>query len=489
VSVGTLPIRRHAWGRWLHRLRLPFPTAVTILAALALLLFGYGAILNLRSIKYLVALIGLGLIGCAFLILPRKFNFFLYALSFTLPFFVQFSIVERDRMVWALTGTVLSALVVSIVGLVTGAIDKSRLSLEPGITIPFVVFILACLTSGINTTDYTLTFIGITQELEMLFLFLVLINVVTDEERAVIFLRGLYLAFVLECLIYYAQNLLGFSFDLVGNTKFVGATDVEAGRIGSQRGTFAAAPAAAALYFSVLTLSLTGLYLSRRKLALRVKPMLGMALGGSCLILAAKRAPMSGFLLAILAMLLLISIWAHWAVRRLAAVVATLAIPFLIFLPIFLLRASADHEAAYEERINLTRISWNMVKAHPFLGVGYGTYDTMKRAFLPPEWKGWIYTVHNHYLLVLSEAGMLGFATLCILHLCVLRGAYRGIRKIASEFRPFQIAVVAGLLAMFWEQNWDIFNSRPQNYLFWLFAAMGVLLPRVFPAARSRQPA
>jgi O-antigen ligase len=122
-----------------------------------------------------------------------------------------------------------------------------------------------------------------------------------------------------------------------------------------------------------------------------------------------------------------------------------------------------------------------MVKSHPAIGVGFGTYDTMKRAYLPPEWKGWIYTVHNHYLLVLSETGIVGFVALIILHLSVLRMAYRGIRIISPEFRPFQISLFAGLIAMYWEQNWDIFNSRPQNYLFWLVGAMAVFLPRAFP--------
>jgi O-antigen ligase len=227
-----------------------------------------------------------------------------------------------------------------------------------------------------------------------------------------------------------------------------------------------------------MTLSLTGLYLSRKKLAIRVKPILGMILGGSCLILAAKRAAMSGFVLGVAVMLLLISMWAPWALKRLATVVVSLAIPLLILLPIFLLRASADHEAAYEERLNLTRISWKMYRAHPVIGVGFGTYDSLKRAYLPPEWKGWIYTVHNRYLLVLSETGALGFVSLIVLHLCVLRLAYVGIGRISAEFRPVQISLVAGLLAMYWEQNWDIFNSRQQGYLYWLVSAMAICLPR-----------
>lgn len=468
--------------RWLERIHIPFHVVMTTLIGVVVLVGARDAILMLRSYKYLFALIVMALMGAVFLMIPRKFNFFLYSVGFTLPFYVQVILMERDRTILSVTGTTLMLAGISIVGLSTGMIGKPSLIWQPRVTLPMLIFIGTCILSFVATTDITLSIITLIQEVEMLLLFLILVNAITDMPRLTIFLRGLCLSFVIECGIYYIQNVLGYSFDILGNRKFSGATDLETGQLGSQRGTWATAPATAALYFSQMTLILTGLYLSKSKLPVRLKPLLGMMLGLSCLILSTKRAAMSGFALAVIVMLFLLPRHAPGAIRKLAIVLGSLAIPFIAFLPIFLARAEANHESAYEERANLTKVAWNMYHAHPVVGVGFGTYDSVKRDYLPPDWKGWLYTVHTRYLLILSETGAIGFAAMILLYLSILRVAHRGIGTIASEYRPLQITLVCGLVAMFWEQVWDIFNSKQQGYLFWLITSLAVILPRVLPA-------
>jgi O-antigen ligase len=128
-----------------------------------------------------------------------------------------------------------------------------------------------------------------------------------------------------------------------------------------------------------------------------------------------------------------------------------------------------------------------MYDAHPVLGVGFGTYDSVKRSYLPPDWSGWLYTVHSRYLLILAETGAVGFAALILIYLMVLRAAYLGIGRIAPEFRPLQISFVAGLVAIYWEQLWDIFNSRQQEYIFWFLAAMAVALPSALSANPAKE--
>jgi len=342
-----------------------------------------------------------------------------------------------------------------------------------------LLFLGTCVLSFMATTDITLSLITLMQEIELLVLFLVLVNAITDRPRLLLFLKGLFLGFVIECGFYYVQNIVGYSFDILGNKKWGGSTDLETGELESQRGTWANAPATAALYFSLMTLILTGLYLSRRKMDVKVKPLFGMMLGLSCLILSTKRAAMSGFGLAILVTLFLLPRFAPGAIRKLAIMLGSLAIPFLACLPIFIARWEANHQSAYEERANLTKVAWNMYHAHPIIGVGFGTYDSVKRLYLPPDWKGWLYTVHTRYLLILSETGAIGFAAMILLYLSVLREAYAGITRIAPEYRPVQITLVGGIVAMYWEQLWDIFNSKQQGYLYWLIVALAVILPRV----------
>jgi len=467
----------------------PFHVTMTAIAALALLVGGARAVLDLRSLKYIGAVIVMSLAGAVFLALPKKFTFFLYAAGFTMPYFVEVILSQRDKAVFAVTGTSLVIAVLAIVGAATGVLGKSRTTLQAGISVPVLIFLCACLLSLVNTTDRTLSLVALLQEVEMLLIFLVLVNAIQDETHAIIFLRGLYLGFAIQCLVYVIQNILGFSFDILGNTKLTGATDLETGRIGSQRGTFANAPATAALYFSVMTLSLTGLYLSRKKISIRLMPLLGMMMGLACLVLSAKRAPMAGFALALVVMMALLPRHAPGALRKLLPVLGSLSLAFLVCLPVFVLRAEANHEAALEERVNLTRVAWNMYHAHPVVGVGVGTYDSVKRSYLPPDWSGWLYTVHSRYLLILAETGAVGFAALVLVYLMVLRAAYLGIRGIAPDLRPLQVSLLAGLVAIYWEQAWDIFNSRQQGYLFWFLAAMAVALPRALPAIPARERA
>jgi len=209
-----------------------------------------------------------------------------------------------------------------------------------------------------------------------------------------------------------------------------------------------------------------------------------MILGGGCLVLAAKRAPLAGFVLGILAFCLILRLRAPSALPRLSRILVILAVPALVFLPILLIRASAHHEEDLEERMNLTRVAWNMYHAHPVVGVGYGTYDSVKKDYLPPDWTGWLYKVHDRYLLTLAETGLIGLGCLVLLHGSLLISAYRGIGWIDPDYRSLQISLIACLVAIYWEMFWDIFDSRQQDYILWLVASLAVILPRVFPRAK-----
>ncbi|PYQ09643.1 MAG: hypothetical protein DMH00_12605, partial [Acidobacteria bacterium] len=392
----------------LPTVRISTATLVTTLAAFGLLWTAYMAVLRLRSLKYLLALIVIGIAGVCFLALPKKFTFLLFMLAFSFPFYVEFILIQRDSAVLSVTGTLFITILLGIVGWTTGAIPGRSVILEPRITIFALAFLCSGFLSLANSTDRTMTFIAIAKEAEMVLLFLLIINALRDRVSLEWFLLALYQAFWVECVIYYLQNVLGFSFDIVGNARYTGATDLDSGYIGSQRGTFGTSPTMAALYFSTVSLTLIGHYLCRRKLPIRLQPLLGAALGVGCLVLSTKRAPLGGFVLGLLTIVILIWYSAPEAKTKLFRVLASMTLPILLFLPVLLLRAQADHEGDYEERVNLTRVAWNMYHEHPVIGVGFGTYDTVKRDYLPPDWSGWLNTVHNRYLCILAETGTVG---------------------------------------------------------------------------------
>lgn len=107
------------------------------------------------------------------------------------------------------------------------------------------------------------------------------------------------------------------------------------------------------------------------------------------------------------------------------------------------------------ELSNLERISrWlaaaNMVRAHPLLGVGYGTYDDNYYSYrvltLRTEERFRRMGVHNEYFKVLSETGWLGFAALGALLLLIFREGSRAIRRARSPAdRWLALGALAGV--------------------------------------------
>jgi len=446
-------------------------------------------IVESHSIKYPAALIVAAAAISIFIFVRQKFVVALFSVGFTLPFFVEYVLVQRDNQALAVTGSFLVMLTLLAVAYGTGALRGHGFFACLSIVGPTLLFLVAGVTSMLNTSDRTLSLIALEREAEMPVVFLILINVLTEAVSLIYFLRGLYIGFAIECIIYVIQNILGYSFDIVGNTRFDGTTDVDAGRIGFQRGTFGASPHTAAEYFCVMTLFLVGIYLSRRRLPIRLNPMVGILIGGGCLVLAAKRAPLAGFAMGLATICLLVPVYARWALRRLAPLFVGLALPALVLLPLLWLRTHQNTEGAYEERVNLTHVAWQMYSEHPVLGVGPGNYDSVKREFLPDDWSGWLYRVHNRYLLVLAETGSLGLGTLLILYIMIFTRVCRGIARIEDDLRPLQIALVGVFVAFHWEMFWHMFDSKQQGYLYWFMATLSVVLPRVFPnRVRSDRP-
>ena len=476
---ASLPATHWLWSR---------PGTLWAVGTVVLLLAAAGAILLTRSMKYVGMYLAVAVLAVFFLSLREKLPFLLFTAGLSIPFFVQVILIERDQMSLTITGHFVIVMLLCAVVVSTRRGGSQAWLLEPEIVLPAMLCLVAGSLSLVNTTDKTMTILGLVQEAEMILIFLILVNAVSELSHLLALMRGLYVGLGIECVIYVIQTILGFSFDIVGNIQKVHPTDESSGFIGSQRGTFDSGPAVAALYFSVLTLSLIGLYLCRQTLPVWVKPVLGMILGGGCLALAAKRAPLAGFVLGLGVMCLLLLLHSPGSFRRLAPVLGVLLIPALAFAPVLMVRAEANHLADYEERRNLTRVAWEMFDAHPIVGVGLGTYNTVKRAYLPPDWSGWLYTVHNNYLLVLAESGSVGLTALIFFLFMVLRMAYRGIRSITPVYRPLQISLVAGLVAIYWEMFWDIFDGKQQKYPFWFMISLAAILPRILPQSPRRTP-
>lgn len=470
-------------GPW--RLLSPHATMVAVLA-LGTLILAANAILKVRSVKYVVAMILAGLVVVLVLAVRNRHEILLFTLGLSLPLYAEVILV-RSSVDFALTGTFVIAVLLVLSGVVTGTMSWNRFRPFPEITLAGMLFLGACCMSMINTTERTGTVLAICQEAEMIVLFLILVNALQTEEHLLYFLKGFYGSLFVECVLYVIQNATGTSFSIVGNLSASGATNVDAGIIRSQRGTLGASPIVTGMYFGVMTLSLIGIYAARRRPRVGIHPVLGMIMAGGCLVLSAKRSPWSGFAIGVVLMLTALQLLSPLDVGRVRRIVIFVVVSMIPLVPLIVLRSEANHEGDLEERINLMRVVWEMYDSHPIVGVGLGTYNNVKRAYLPEDYQGWLYTVHNRYLLVLAETGVLGLSCLLLVYVMVLYVAWKGLKKIAPEYLPIQVGLMASLVMIHWQMIWEIYDGRQPNYIYWYFASLAVAVPRVW--GRDLQPA
>src|SRR5262249_7488076 len=79
----------------------------------------------------------------------------------------------------------------------------------------------------------------------------------------------------------------------------------------------------------------------------------------------------------------------------------------------------------------------------------------------------WLWVVHNEYLLVWAERGLLGFVAWSAWMLAGLRQAIRATTVQAQQFQAFGIGCVAGFVGLLWEYTLNMFPSYCCYALLW----------------------
>jgi O-antigen ligase len=130
----------------------------------------------------------------------------------------------------------------------------------------------------------------------------------------------------------------------------------------------------------------------------------------------------------------------------------------------------------------------DVARARPLLGVGPDNFVVALPDFVTPDFsRDWIYTVHDGYLLVLAETGLLGLAAYLLYVGTLLGGGGRALRAGPSPaVGPILLGALAGVVARLVHLPFDIFNGRLQLQSFAMVAAvLAVASSSVLAARRS----
>lgn len=301
--------------------------------------------------------------------------------------------------------------------------------------------------------------------LAQMYLLYVYIVSVTKTAQDVWFIMLFLLAgLALEGLIVLAQRFLGLQINLLGIVT-VNSYGRMAGTMGS--------PNVAAGFFSLLLAPALGLAFTRIPTLARGGALIAFGLGGLGLLFTVSRGGWMAF--AISLMFLGLMLWLRGKISGgvVILVMFVAVIGLVLFGGVLFDKLVGMRTNAAMARIPLMKLAWEMISDRPFLGVGANNYVmNMKQYMIPELTRGFLYVVHNKYLLVWAETGLGGILTyLGFLGLTLWRG-WQCWNRDHPLFSPLALGLIAAIVGQMAHMMVEIFDARSQVQSLWLVAAL-----------------
>ena len=396
---------------------------------------------------------------------------------------------ENDATVGAMGGLSISATTIALAGLYVSWLIQTlirknfrpRSSIE--INLPLLLYLMASVLSVSVAQDVPLALFEVTLLLESSLLFFYVANAVRTRRDVLFVVSLLLIACLLESAIMTAMRLtvtpsttwdlpIHLHADWTGHGSFM--------RIGGTVGS----PNFAAGYLSIsLPLAASVLFTNLTR-AYKVLATWVLGLGSVALILTFSRGGWIALMLAVA--LLSFGVW--W--RRglsLRMPTATAALLLLLFLPFHSLvsaRLFGDDKGSAESRVPLMHLAFRIVEANPVLGVGANNFTVVMNRYLSPEFRqGFLFAVHNKYLLVLAETGAVGLFAFLAFLVGTVRKGWKCWRFCDEPLSSLALGFTVGIVGHMVHMTVDVFRGRPTQQLVWLIAGLLTAMYRMRPAS------
>jgi O-antigen ligase len=147
------------------------------------------------------------------------------------------------------------------------------------------------------------------------------------------------------------------------------------------------------------------------------------------------------------------------------------------FVGLYVASIAQPGELSNLERISRWLAAWNMVRAHPLLGIGYGNYEDTYYSYrvltLNTEERFRRMGVHSEYLRILAEMGWLGFgACMTFLALVFRQGSAAIGRARSPTDRAMAIGALAGFASYLLHGVFNYYGESDKVMIpFWFFVA------------------
>ncbi len=348
-------------------------------------------------------------------------------------------------------------------------------------TLPALGFIFISVLSVIQAQDTQLWMFRIAQLAEVFLVYFYLANHIRTTQDMQFFIVVSLLGMIAESLLMIVQWITGLTFQIAG----IQAVIIGGGRVA---GTLGWTQPAAGYLTALVLIAMSMLWGFPRKSG-KILAVSGIGLGIIAMVSTGSRIGWISFAATSL-VFVLAGMRIGWIKREtlIIAFIALVALAAIFYGPIYT-RFTANDYGSASARPMMWKLAWNVIKAHPWLGVGAGNYALVTPQYYTPDIgdpaEVLNIQVHNSYLDVWAESGT--FALLCYLALfgAAIIKAWSCIKSRSRFVSLMGMALGLAIVSLCIQMFTDTFHLPSITLFTWSLIALAASLPRLERTHRS----
>jgi putative inorganic carbon (hco3(-)) transporter len=351
---------------------------------------------------------------------------------------------------------------------------KSNHQLATRECILFAIYIIAITFSTLIAKDKILALFGVFLWMQMFFYFVYIVSAVRTESDFIFVITFILIGLALESLIIIVSWITG---HFGGSSLIPARVEVGGGLgfTGRAVGTLST-PNNAASYLGLAMTVALGTLLANKSRCYNRLAAIGLLLGVPALVLTFSRGGWLAFGIALVIVCLMalrkgwLPIWIPIAMTLMGVSIA------VAFLDAVVARLASGSNG----RLPLLQLAWAIIQDHPFLGVGINNFAAVIPDYATPNLEGaWIYVVHNTYLLIWSESGIVALFTITTMLFFLTVIGYQSHRSNDRTISSLSLGFSAALTSYMIHLQLDLFNGRTSWQLVLTIGALIIVASRL----------
>jgi O-antigen ligase len=326
----------------------------------------------------------------------------------------------------------------------------------------------------------------------MVMIFFYIANYVKFQEDLVYIIHVLLLCLFIQSTVIFAQYATGIQFNLTGRISSMETMEYfHAGRstaIYRPVGTSGSANETGG-HIAILLLMVLSLFLYTKN---RFKNSLAgvvLLMGMAALSLTLSRGSWAACAVG-LVVFLIVALRHHWvSAKKVITMAVLIALILGVFSAPIAARLTQDDRGASLSRVPLMKLALNMIQEHPFIGVGVNNFSIALPHYISSELRGeWMHVVHNQYLLVFAETGVIGLFLYLLILVVIIHTCVRCIKYNDPVISPLSTGILSGVIALSVFMTVELSVSRLTVQLFWIMAAIAMAAEKLIRTNKGGIP-